>query len=161
MATRITGLAQCQRETRNTRERTRDARPYCHVCGLPGHYQNSCLRWNNHERERQPMPRYALPAPDNYTQYSSGPQAREPALPPPPHQSPIAAFQDSTPTPSKHRSCPYTTLPNMAPLIGLIIMMMSFWKPQRPITGTLTMMTSMETGIIITIMNQKPRRAIM
>ena len=33
------------------------------------------------------------------------------------------------------------TLPNMTPLIGLIIMMMSYWKPQRPITKTLTMMT--------------------
>ena len=48
------------------------------------------------------MPRYTLPAPDNYTQYSSGPQARQRALPPPPHQSRIAAFQDSTPTSSNH-----------------------------------------------------------
>ena len=122
--------AQCQRETCNTRKRTRDGRPYCYVCGLPGHYQNSCPRWNNHEHERPPVPRYTLPAPDNYTQYSSGPQARQRALPPPPYQSQIAAFQDSTPTPSKHRSYLHMTLPNMALLIGLIIMMMSFWKPQ-------------------------------
>ena len=77
MDTRITGLAQRQRETRNTRELSRDGRPYCYVFGLPGHYQNSCPRRNNHEREQPPVPRYALPAPDNYTQYSSGPQARQ------------------------------------------------------------------------------------
>ena len=102
MDARITGLAQRQRETRNTRERSRDGRPYCYVCGLPGHYQNSCPRRNNRERDRTPVPRYALPAPDNYTQYSSGPQARQRALPPPPHQSRIAAFDDSTPTSSSH-----------------------------------------------------------
>ena len=73
----ITGLAQRQRETRITRERSRDGRPYYYVCCLPGHYQNSCPRRNNHERERPPLPRYALPAPDNYTQYSSGPQPRQ------------------------------------------------------------------------------------
>ena len=71
----IAGLAQRQQETRNTRERSRDGRPYCYVCGLPGHYQNSCPRRNNRERDRTPVPRYTLPAPDNYTQYSSGPQA--------------------------------------------------------------------------------------
>ena len=59
------------------------------------------------------------------------------------------------------RSCLYTTLPNMTPLTGLIIMIMSYWKPRRPITKTLTMMTLMETGINTTIMNQKPRQAIM
>ena len=161
MDTCITGLAQHQQETHNTRELSRDGRPY-YVCGLPGHYQNSCPRRNNLERERPSVPRYVLPAPDNYTQYSSGPQARQWALPPPPHQSRIAAFQDSTPTPSSHLELPiYSTLPNMTPLTGLIIMMMSYWKPQRPITKTLTMMTLMETGINITIMNQKPRRAIM
>ena len=47
MDARITGLAQRQRETRITRERSRDGRPYCYVCGLPGHYQNSCPRRNN------------------------------------------------------------------------------------------------------------------
>ena len=98
----ITGLAQRQRETCITRERPRDARPYCYVCGLPGHYQNSCPRGNNHERELPPVPRYALSAPDNHTQYSSGPQERQRALPPPPHQSRIAAFDDSTPTSSSH-----------------------------------------------------------
>ena len=77
MDTRITGLAQCQPETRNTGELSRDGRPYCYVCGLPGHYQNSFPRQNNREREQLPVPRYALPAPDNYTQYSSGPQARQ------------------------------------------------------------------------------------
>ena len=46
MDARITGLAQRQRETRNTRERSRDGRPYCYLCGLPGHYQNSCPRRN-------------------------------------------------------------------------------------------------------------------
>ena len=106
MDARITGLAQRQRETRNTRERSRDGRPCCYVCGLPGHYQNSCPRRNNRERDRTPVPRYALPAPDNYTQYSSGPQARQRALPPPPHQSRIAAFQDSTPTSSNHPELP-------------------------------------------------------
>ena len=65
MDARITGLAQRQRETRNTRERSRDGRPCCYVCGLPGHYQNSCPRRNNRERDRTPVPRYALPAPDN------------------------------------------------------------------------------------------------
>ena len=106
MDARITGLAQRQRETRNTRKRSRDGRPYCYVCGLPGHYQNSCPRRNNRERDRTPVPRYALPAPDNYTQYSSGPQARQRALPPPPHQSRIAAFQDSTPTSSSQPELP-------------------------------------------------------
>ena len=53
-----------------------------------------------------PAPSYALPAPDNYTQYSSGPQARQRALPSPPIQSRIAAFQDSTPTPSSHPELP-------------------------------------------------------
>ena len=106
MDTRITGLVHRQRETRNTRERSRDDRPYCYVCGLPGHYQNSCPRRNNRERDRTPVPRYALPAPDNYTQYSSGHQVRQPALPPPPHQSRIAAFQDSTPTSSNHLELP-------------------------------------------------------
>ena len=77
MDARITGLAQRQLETRITRERSRDGRPYYYVCCLPGHYQNSCPRRNNHERERPPLPRYALPAPDNYTQYSSGPQPRQ------------------------------------------------------------------------------------
>ena len=86
MDARITGLAQRQRETRNTRERSRDGRPCCYVCGLPGHYQNSCPRRNNREHDRTLVPRYALPAPDSYTQYSSGPQARQRALPPPPHQ---------------------------------------------------------------------------
>ena len=85
MDAHITGLSQRQRETRNTRERSRDGRPCCYVCGLPGHYQNSCPRRNNRERDRTPVPRYALPAPDNYTQYSSGPQARQRALPPPLH----------------------------------------------------------------------------
>ena len=61
---------------------------------------------NNRERERPPVARYALPAPDNYTQYSSGPQARQRALPPPPHQSRIAAFQDSTPTSSSQPELP-------------------------------------------------------
>ena len=103
---RITGLAQRQRETRNTRERSRDGRPCCYVCGLPGHYQNSCPRRNNRERDRTPVPRYALPAPDNYAQYLSGPQARQRALPPPPHQSRIAAFQDSSPTSSNHPELP-------------------------------------------------------
>ena len=106
MDARITGLAQRQRETRNTRERSRDGRPCCYVCGLPGHYQNSCPRRNNRERDRTPVPRYALPAPDNYAQYSSGPQARQRALPPPPHQTRIAAFQDSTPTSSNHPELP-------------------------------------------------------
>ena len=106
MDAHITGLSQRQRETRNTRERSRDGRPCCYVCGLPGHYQNSCPRRNNRERDRTPVPRYALPAPDNYTQYSSGPQARQRALPPPPHQSRIAAFQDSTPTSSSHPELP-------------------------------------------------------
>ena len=105
MDARITGLAQRQRETRNTRERSRDGRPCCYVCGLPGHYQNSCPRRNNRERDRTPVPRYALPAPENYTRYSSGPQARQRALPPPP-QSRIAAFQDSTPTSSNHLELP-------------------------------------------------------
>ena len=109
---RITGLAQRQRETRNNRERSRDGRPRCYVCGLPGHYQNSCPRRNNRERDRTPVPRYALPAPDNYTQYSSGPQARQRALPPPPHQSRIAAFQDSTPTSSDHPELPIYDSPN-------------------------------------------------
>ena len=112
MDARITGLAQRQRETRNTRERSRDGHPYCYVCGLPGHYQNSCPRRNNRERDRTPVPRYALPAPDNYTQYSSGPQARQRALPPPPHQSRIAAFQDSTPTSSDHPELPIYDSPN-------------------------------------------------
>ena len=112
MDARITGLAQRQRETRNTRERSRDGRPCCYVCGLPGHYQNSCPRRNNRERDRTPVPRYALPAPDNYTQYSSGPQARQRALPPPPHQSRIAAFQDSTPTFSDHPELPIYDSPN-------------------------------------------------
>ena len=89
MDAHITGLAQRQRETCITRERSRDGRPYCYVRGLPGHYQNSCPRRNNGERERPPVPRYALPAPDNHTQYSSGPQARQRALPPPPHQKPL------------------------------------------------------------------------
>ena len=105
MDTCITGLAQHQRETHNTRELSRDGQPY-YVCGLPGHYQNSCPRQNNLERERPSVPRYVLPAPDNYTQYSSGPQARQWALPPPPHQRRIAAFQDSTPTPSSHPELP-------------------------------------------------------
>ena len=105
MDTCITGLAQHQRETHNTRELSRDGQPY-YVCGLPGHYQNSCPRQNNLERERLSVPRYVLPAPDNYTQYSSGPQARQWALPPPPHQRRIAAFQDSTPTPSSHPELP-------------------------------------------------------
>ena len=106
MDARITGLAQRQRETRNTRERSRDGRPCCYVCGLPGHYQNSCPRRNNRERDRTPVPSCALPALDNYTQYPSGPQARQRALPPPPHQSRIAAFQDSTPTSSSHPELP-------------------------------------------------------
>ena len=106
MDARITGLVQRQRETRNARERSRDGRPCCYVCGLPGHYQNSCPRRNNRERDRTPVPRYALPAPDSYTQYSSGPQARQRALPPPPHQSRIAAFQDSTQTSSNHPELP-------------------------------------------------------
>ena len=109
---RITGLAQRQRETRNNRERSRDGRPRCYVCGLPGHYQNSCPRRNNRERDRTPVPRYALPAPDNYTQYSSGPQVRQRALPPPPHQSRIAAFQYSTPTFSDHSELPIYDSPN-------------------------------------------------
>ena len=41
----------------------------------------------NRERDRTLVPRYALPAPDSYTQYSSGPQAGQRAIPPPPHQS--------------------------------------------------------------------------
>lgn len=109
MDARITGLAQCQRETRNNKERSRDGRPCCYICGLPGHYQNSCPRRNNHERDRTPVPRYALPAPDNYTQYSSRPQARQRALP---HQSRIAAFQDSTPTSSNHPELPIYGSPN-------------------------------------------------
>ena len=98
----ITGLAQRQRETRNNRERSRDGRPCCYVCGLPSHYQNSCPRRNNRERDLTPVPRYALPAPDNYTPYSSGPQARQRTLPPPSHQSQIAAFNHSTPASSSH-----------------------------------------------------------
>ena len=105
MDARINGLAQRQRETRNIRERSRDGRPCCYVCGLPGHYQNSCPQRNNRERERPPAPRYALPAPDHYTRYSSGPQARQRALPPPP-QSRIAAFKDNTPTSSSHPELP-------------------------------------------------------
>ena len=111
MDARITGLAQRQRETRNTRERSRDGRPCCYVCGLPGHYQNSCPRRSNRERDRTPVPRYALPAPDNYTRYSSGPQVRQRALPPPP-QSRIAAFQDSTPTSSNQSELPIYDSPN-------------------------------------------------
>ena len=57
MDTRITGLAQRQRETRNTRELSRDGRPYCYVCGLPGHYQNSFPRQSNREREHLLLPR--------------------------------------------------------------------------------------------------------
>ena len=112
MDARITGLAQRQRETRNNRERSRDGRPCCYVCCLPGHYQNSCPRRNNRERDRTPVPRYALPAPDSYTQYSSGPQARQRALPPPPHQTRIAAFQDSTPTSIDHPELPIYDSPN-------------------------------------------------
>ena len=51
MDARITGFAQRQRETRNNRERSRDGRPYCYVCGLPGHYQNSCPQRNNREND--------------------------------------------------------------------------------------------------------------
>ena len=149
MDARITGLAQRQRETRNNRERSRDGRPCCYVCGLPGHYQNSCPRRNNRERDQTPVPRYALPAPDNYTQYSSGPEVRQRALPPPPHQSRIAAFQDITPTSSNHPELPIHDSPKMTLLIGIIIMV------------TLTTMTSMESGIIVTIMNQNPRLTIM
>ena len=145
---RITGLAQRQLETRITRERSRDGRPYCYVCGLPGHYQNSCPRRNNHERERPPLPRYALPAPDNYTQYSSGPQPRQWALSPPTHQSRIAAFNDSTPTSSSHPEL-HIYSPNYDSVD---------WDYYY---GDFNDVTFMESGIIITIMNQNPRLTIM
>ena len=161
MNSRITGLAQRQRETRNTRERSRDGRPYCYVCGLPGHYQNSSPRRNNRERDRTPVPRCALPAPDNYTQYSSGPQARQRALPPPPHQSRIAAFQDSTTTSSSHPELPIYDSPNYDSVDWDY-----YYDDAVPVTTntvhkTLTMMASMESGIIVMIMNQKPSRATM
>ena len=145
---RITGLAQRQLETRITRERSRDGRPYYYVCCLPGHYQNSCPRRNNHERERPPLPRYALPAPDNYTQYSSGPQPRQRALSPPTHQSRIAAFIDSTPTSSSHPEL-HIYSPNYDSVD---------WDYYY---GDFNDVTFMESGIIITIMNQNPRLTIM
>ena len=145
---RITGLAQRQLETRITRERSRDGRPYYYVCCLPGHYQNSCPRRNNHERERPPLPRYALPAPDNYTQYSSGPQPRQRALSPPTHQSRIAAFNDSTPTSSSHPEL-HIYSPNYDSVD---------WDYYY---GDFNYVTFMESGIIITIMNQNPRLTIM
>ena len=148
MDARITGLAQRQRETRITRERSRDGRPYCYVCGLPGHYQNSCPRGNNHELELPPVPRYALPAPDNHTQYSSGPQERQRALPSPLHQSRIAAFNDSTPTSSSHPEL-HIYSPNYDSVD---------WDYYY---GDFNDVTFMESGIIITIMNQNPRLTIM
>ena len=159
MNARITDLAQRQRETRNTRERSRDGQPCCYVCGLPSHYQNSCPRRNNPEGDRLPVPRYALPAPDNYTQYSSGPQARQRALPPLPHQSRIAAFQDSTPTSSSHPELPIYDSPKYDSLDWAYYY--DDVLPEATTIKTLTMKTSKEIGIIITIMNQKPRRAIM
>ena len=161
MDARITGLAQRQRETCNTRERSRDGRPYCYVCGLPGHYQNSCPRRNNREHDRTLVPRYALPAPDSYTQYSSGPQAGQRALPPPPHQSRIAAFQDSTPTPSSHPELPINDPPKYDSVDWAY-----YYDDVLPEATTTNYQDFNDDDFdgdwdIITIMNQKPRLAIM
>ena len=69
----LNGFAQRRQETRNDRKRSRDGRPVCFSCDLSGHYQNSCPQRGN--RERQPAPRYALPAPDT-SRWSTGFQAR-------------------------------------------------------------------------------------
>lgn len=85
---RINGLAQCGQEARTDPERSRDGRPICFSCGMGGHYQNSCSQQSS--CERQPVPRYALPAPDNM--WSNGPQSRSRTLPPPRQPNRVTAF---------------------------------------------------------------------
>ena len=90
---RFNGLAQRRQETRNDQERSRDGRPVCFSCGMNGHYQNSCTQRRN--RERQPVPRYALPAP-NTSMRSSGFQPRTRALPPPRQPNRVATFDNES-----------------------------------------------------------------
>ena len=82
------------------------------------------------------------------THYSSGPQPRQRALSPPTHQSRIAAFNDSTPTSSSHPEL-HIYSPNYDSVD---------WDYYN---GDFNDVTFMESGIIITIMNQNPRLTIM
>ena len=90
---RLNGFAQRRQETRGDRERSRDGRPVCFSCGMSGHYQNSCPQRRN--RERQPAPRYALPAPDT-SMRSTGFHTRPRALPPPRKPNRVAALEDES-----------------------------------------------------------------
>ena len=90
---RFNGFAQRRQETRGHQERSRDGRPVCFSCGMSGHYQNSCPQRRN--RERQPAPRYALPAPDT-SMRSTGFQTRPRALPPPRQPNHVAAFDNES-----------------------------------------------------------------